>query len=78
MAEQKRERKMEDSIDAMKALRREKLDELREIYKEKAKEVKVLHYSPDSGLGEKLEAARRTGEAVGKGSLKYVVKKKEG
>jgi hypothetical protein len=68
---------IEDGIEAMKRLRQQKLDELRQAYVEKKAEVKVLHYSPESKLGEKLEASRKTGRAVEGGGLKYVVKKKE-
>ncbi|MFA6035919.1 MAG: hypothetical protein WC759_03105 [Candidatus Micrarchaeia archaeon] len=66
-----------EAMKALKALKQEKLDELRQAYMEKKAEVKVLHYSPESKLGEKLEAAKMTGEAVGKGGLKYVVKREK-
>jgi len=78
MAEAKgRKVEIEDSIEAMKALRREKLDELRQAYVEKKAEVKVLHYSPESELGRKLEDAQKTGEAVKRGGLRVVPKREK-
>jgi len=77
MGERKKGQHIEESIEAMKELRQQKLDKLREVLEQKKAEVKVLHYDPGSGLGGKLERAKEAGKAVEKGGLRYIVKKRD-